>query len=442
MLSGTKPWPPLVHRLPTDVVQESLYRRSYVRTLIPSTINVLPMRALFLITWMHSRLKPLSVKLHASRLSRVNARGGAMLSLVVFSLILAGCDSAGASDGGENDQGLPPGTEFGAEVCELPENSIFSGGVPKDGIPALTNPTLVSADEISYLQPTDRIIGIFDGDQAIAIPHNILWWHEIMNYTSTTLPMAITYCPLTGSSIVFDRTAVGGAELGVSGLLYNNNLIMYDRNETEALWSQMLSGAGCDSEKGFSLSSVSHVEMTWAGWSMLYPDTRVISSSTGFSRNYTLYPYGNYEAVDNGSLLFDQGRLDDRRPPKERVLGIPGTQSSAALTFPFGMLNDIGSRAVVSATWSGEDLIVMWDESKQAAAAFRPHTTDFENVEMVVEGDLFVDTLSGSVFDVTGRATEGTLAGNRLEPVDEAYVAFWFSWPAFHRDTQIFNVEM
>ena len=216
-----------------------------------------------------------------------------------------------------------PGESSLDGFCTLPNDQVVSGGPGKDGIPALTDPPTFAAAEATYMAEEDRVIGLVIDGVPVAIPHNILWWHEIVNYNTSSEQLAVTYCPLTGSSIVFDRAVVGGAELGVSGLLYNNNLIMYDRNTEEALWSQMLSGAGCESSKNVSLTSIPHIEMSWAGWTDLHPNTRVISSSTGFTRNYTRYPYGNYEDLNNPDLLFRQPALDERRPPKERVLGIP-----------------------------------------------------------------------------------------------------------------------
>lgn len=358
--------------------------------------------------------------------------------MTILALLSVGCDSSSGSDtfsgsdpGDSVDQ--PPGTP--AEVCELPSNRVVDGGPGKDGIPALTNPPTVSAAQVDYLQGDDRVIGLILDGKPLAVPHNILWWHEIMNYDGALTHLAVTYCPLTGSSIVFNRNTIGGAELGVSGLLYQNNLIMYDRSETEALWSQMLIGQGCTSSKGVTLTTIAHVEMTWAGWKALHPDTQVLSETTGFSRNYTRYPYGDYEEVNNGRLLFRMNRIDDRRPPKERVLGIPGAEGRA-LTFPFGMLNDIGTKAVVPSFFEGEEVVVLWDASKEAAAAFRPRTISGQAVRLQVENGRFVDTLSGSEFEVNGVSTAG---GLQMEPVEEAYVAFWFSWPAFHPQTDIFS---
>lgn len=357
-----------------------------------------------------------------------------------MALLIAACDSSSANDRieGEGSASCTVDGATLANVCELPDDQIVSGGPPKDGIPSLQNPPLVAADEVAYLNGTDRVIGVMLDGKPVAIPHNILWWHEILNYDGATEKIAITYCPLTGSSIVFDRTAIGGAELGVSGLLYQNNLIMFDRNEEEALWSQMLTGARCNSSKGVTLNSLSHAEMTWAGWLELHPNTMVVSAGTGFSRNYQQYPYGNYEEPNEDPLFAMQSGIDCRRPIKERTLGIPGNNGTA-LTFPFGMLEERGAKAVVKTNFEGQDVLVLWDSEMQSAVAFRSQTEDGVAVNISVQNDEFVDGISNSAFQLDGLAVNGQLAGHSLDAIDEAYVAFWFAWPAFHPETMIFE---
>lgn len=146
------------------------------------------------------------------------------LLIGLLGVALSGC--------GEEDASFPRLQREEDGTCSIPEDQIFSGGVGQDGIPALTDPALVEAGsaEASYLRDHDRVIGLELGDAYVAVPHNILWWHEIVNFNAVEPKLAVTYCPLTGSSIVFDRAAAGDVEFGVSGLLFQNNLMMYDRS--------------------------------------------------------------------------------------------------------------------------------------------------------------------------------------------------------------------
>ncbi len=244
--------------------------------------------------------------------------------------------------------------------------------------------------------------------------------------------VAVTHCPLTGSSLVFDRSSLAGAELGVSGLLYRNNLIMYDRNGDESLWPQMLRGARCGSKTGAELEMVPAVEMSWEGWQTLHPQTLVVSSETEFGRNYRNYPYGDYDRIDNRELLFPLSEIDSRRPPKERVLGIPDGEAGRA--YPYGVLGDLGSIAVVQE----DDDVIFWDSQRQAAMAYY-RILDGETLEFRVVGGQIRDASTESIWQVDGLALSGPLAGRKLAPVAEAFVSFWFAWAVFHPDATLWS---
>jgi hypothetical protein len=347
--------------------------------------------------------------------------------LGVIMLVLAGCDSG---PNATSEDGIPDGYN--------------DGGVPKDGIPALTAPTFVNpgASQAGYLNGDSRVIGLVVGGQSYAVPHNILWHHEIANLNFESVQLAVTYCPLTGSSLAFDRAVIDGSEFGVSGLLFNNNLTMYDRTDQESLWPQMMREARTGPRTGSALTMYPIMETTWDGWQALYPNTQVVSSETGFpTRNYQAsgYPYGDYEQRNNERVLFPV-TIDDRRPPKERVLGVPGGSGSTqdgGVAYPFGELDDGSEVTVVNDEIDGSSIVVLWSSAAQGAMAFRPvvngETTPFED-----RNGQIVDTATESVWNISGEAIRGPRQGDRLEPVSQAYVAFWFAWALFQPETTIY----
>ncbi len=330
--------------------------------------------------------------------------------------------------------GTDPSNQVQAQNCNIDSSLIFDGGPGKDGIPALTNPEWTDPEAADFMSDHDRVIGLLVQEQPYAIPHNILWHHEIANIDFPGVELAVSYCPLTGSGIAFDRGSVGGARFGVSGLLYRSNLIMYDRTSDESLWAQMSREGSCGGAAGTQLATFPVFEMSWRGWRTLYPDTQVLSEDTGFRRDYTFFPYGSYESLDNNRTLFPVGDLDERRPIKERVLGLPSGTGGTA--FPFGEL-DTSPVTVTQAEYNGRPVAVLWDRARVAALAFYtdgaggPHTLETDDGQ-------FVDAATGSTWNVTGLAVDGPLAGDRLEPVKEAYVAFWFAWAAFHPETRLY----
>lgn len=353
-----------------------------------------------------------------------------LLAVLAGILALPACDSTSSEPPTDT-----PGEENPFRSCLLSTDRLVDSGVGKDGIPALTNPPLVGpdAEETDYLADTSRVIGLLGGETPLAVPHNVLWHHEVVNLDDWAgRDLAVTYCPLTGSSLAFDREAVDGAEFGVSGLLLDNNLVMYDRRENESLWPQMNRDAQCGAEVGTNLEMVPVMEMRWDQWKTLHPDTKVLSSKTGHGFLYSprSYPYGNYERLHNDRLLFDGTPIDDRRPPKERLLGIPKNQRGLAL--PFGELAEAPVLAV-DVTVGGRELVVFWNREAQGATAFETSTS------FSVEDGRIVDDATGSTWTVDGRAIEGPREGDRLAPVETAYVAFWFAWAAFQPGTKIWT---
>lgn len=351
----------------------------------------------------------------------------------VAAVALAGCSG---------DDLTQPGEGFDDLACSIPRSQIFDGGPGKDGIPALTDPELVvtTAGAPEYLRDDDRVIGLALEGEVLAIPLNILWWHEIVNIRVGDLDLAVTHCPLTGSSMAFDRAAIGGAELGVSGLLFMNNLLMYDRTTNESLWPQLLAAARCGPRDGTRLGMVPIIEATWKGWSELHPGSRVVSGNTGFDRDYTVYPYGGYDQPNNQDLLFPIPDFDTSRPPKERVLVLPVETEAGAggVGLPFGVLSELGGVAAVRLLddEAGIDAVVFWDEGPEAAMAYRP-TLDGQALTFSVTEQGIVDGETGSVWRVDGLAVEGELAGRRLEAVGDAFIAFWFAWRAFYPEGEV-----
>ena len=345
--------------------------------------------------------------------------------VLALSLTTASC--------GEPFGGIDPTTNP-EQNCSISASEIFSGGPGKDGIPALTNPDMVppGAAGTEYLLDDDRVIGLVLGDEVLAIPLNIMWWHEIVNLDVAGRQLAVTHCPLTGSSLVFDRASLDGAELGVSGLLYRNNLIMYDRRTEESLWPQMLRGATCGARIGEGLNMVPAWEMSWSGWQFLHPQTLVVSSETTFGRNYRIYPYDDYDRIDNTQLLFPMGSIDRARPPKERVLGIPDGEGGRA--YPYGALHDLGLAAVVQEN----DDVIFWNSQRQTAMAYN-RLLDGEALDFRVISGQIRDAQTESGWRVDGLAISGPLAGRRLEPVAEAYVSYWFAWAAFHPNATLWS---
>jgi hypothetical protein len=322
--------------------------------------------------------------------------------------------------------------------CSIDSGELVAAA-PKDGIPSLSDPTVVQSDhpDAAYVPDDDRVLGIRAGVDAIAVPLNILRYHEIVNMHIAGIPMAITHCPLTGSSLAFVRP-FEQADFGVSGLLYRNNLVMYDRSgqTEESMWPQMLRGARCGPRDGTDLVMHPVVETTWSAWVEMHPDTWVISEETGFERRYNVHPYGDYDTNDEVAWPYQP---DPSRHIKERTLGV--LDDTGGILYPFGALEDLGTVAAVQhdrATSAPGGAVILWDSGKQAAMAYS-RTVDDTELTFTVMDDQIVDAETGSTWRVDGVATSGPMAGTVLDPIPEAYIAFWFAWSAFEPNATLWG---
>ena len=141
---------------------------------------------------------------------------------------------------------------------------------------------------------------------------------------------------------------------GVSGLLYNSDVLLYDR-ETESLWSQLLSKAISGQQKGTELEMLALNHTSWRAWKKEYPHTLVLSDKTGFKRNYAKTPYGNYDK--NKSLYFPVNQLNREYHPKEYVIGLK--IAGKTKVYPFAELSKIKSPFLD--TFSGKKLTIIFD---------------------------------------------------------------------------------
>ncbi|MEX2347453.1 MAG: DUF3179 domain-containing (seleno)protein [Balneolaceae bacterium] len=192
----------------------------------------------------------------------------------VICIFLIGCDR----DNSVNNEG---GTVFNTSSEWLvPEHQVINGGPGKDGIPPIENPDFKPAGEIDFIPDERRVLGIMMGAEAVAYPHQILAWHEIVNDNSN---ITITYCPLTATGIAWDP--LQGPDFGTSGLIFRNNLVAYDR-KTESLWSQMRLRSINGEHIGASIDPLNVIDTTWKTWKAMYPDSKVLTTRTGHNRDY------------------------------------------------------------------------------------------------------------------------------------------------------------
>lgn len=218
----------------------------------------------------------------------------------------------------------------------VPADQLVAGGLPRDGLPALVDPPVIRADEIvpgvrlagvRALHDGEPVIGVVVNGEARCYPHWVMVWHEVANDTLGGRPILVTYSGLCDSSVVFDR-AVGGRvrAFGVSGLLYNSNLLMYDRDppegESESLWSQLLfrAVAGPAAERGETLEILPAIVTSWLEWRLRHPGTTVLLPDPQRRRLYRRDAYMAYYGSPRLQYPVDPLPEGDRIPFKTPIV--------------------------------------------------------------------------------------------------------------------------
>jgi hypothetical protein len=203
-----------------------------------------------------------------------------------------------------------------------PLDDIISGGPPPDGIPAIDRPVFVPPGAAeTWLRPKEPVLALEVNGDARAYPLQILMWHEIVNDVVGGAPVVVTYCPLCNSAIVFHRSVAGATlDFGTSGKLYKSDLVMYDR-QSHSLWAQMEGRAIVGERAGTRLQPVPANTIAFEDWKAARPGGKVLPRDTGHLRSYGINPYASYDQPDLRPFLFN-GLPDQRRPPKERVVGV------------------------------------------------------------------------------------------------------------------------
>jgi len=349
--------------------------------------------------------------------------------VVAFAVALAGAGTAAASH---------VDTRTFQKGCGFSEADWEDGVYDCQGsIPSIQAPGFVPAEDVDgWLGDDDRVIGIEGDGEAKAYPIKILNYHEIVNdeHPADGEPIVVSYCPLCGSSVVFDRTVDGRTlDFHVSGYLHKADLVMVDE-QTHSLWPQILGTAADGELHGTNLQLVASSTVTWDAWRAEHPDTQVLerprcddgstenrrSCSGAFQRNYERSPYGNYDEQRSVGISGDTREDVLGMHPKADVLGIQVDGQPVAV--PTGPLSDEG---VVHETVEGTPVAVAWF-GDGAVAVRNPDERTFQLAE-----DAAIEDEDGNTYDLPDGTSD---TAPDLEPIP-GVTLFWFAWLDQHPDT-------
>lgn len=315
----------------------------------------------------------------------------------------------------------------------------------RDAIPSLDGPAVTTVRGVDWIGEDEPVIAVAAGGEWRAYPLQILLWHEIVNDELGGEPIAVTFCPLCHTSVVFDRRHAGNVlDFGVTGYLRRSDLVMYDR-QSETWWQQAtgvgLVGAGA----GDHLRVLASAIVSWEDFAATHPKATVLDRETGFDRPYGRNPYPGWDRLARNPFLGAAqlepcegapGCLD----PKERV-GVV-TADGQTVVYPFrevaqagGLIHDqIGSTPIVVwwrpqvASVLGNELIERSDQVGTLVAFDRRR--DGRTLRFELRDRQLHDLATGTQWNSLGLAATEGLAGQRLTPL-QVDTPYWFGFAAF-----------
>ena len=346
---------------------------------------------------------------------------GLVCGLLALASVAAGCggdrgpDSpAGEPSGGERDELAVSTTGWDTDFAKhsVPLGEFMSGGPGKDGIPAIDVPRFVPVEEADeWLAEREPVIELALDGVARAYPLQVLVWHEIVNDEFAGTPVAVTFCPLCNTALVFDRSLDGRVlDFGTTGNLRQSDLVMYDR-QTESWWQQFGGEAVVGELAGEELELLPSRIVAWEDFAARHPDGEVLSRDTGHPRDYGRNPYAGYDDVDTGPFFPAAGAGDDRLLPKERVVFIE--VEGEAVAIPFSVLR---KEQTMEVEVGGERLGLRWVPGVGSAL----DSSDIGDGREV------------------GSAEVRSLASGEPVPFDQP---FWFAVASFRPDIRIVSQD-
>ncbi|MDE0138124.1 MAG: DUF3179 domain-containing protein [bacterium] len=339
-------------------------------------------------------------------------------------------------------------TDWARRTVDLSELLLGIGMIdPRDAIPPIDDPIFESLDHASEWLDTrapGMLVSIGGDSRFYAL--SILHRHEIVNDRIGGIPVAVTYCPLCNTALAFDRR-VGGEELrfGVSGLLRNSDLVMWD-DRTVSLWQQVTGEAIVGTAAGTALTLIPSAIVSFGEFAAAYPDGQSLSRDNGRGIPYGFNPYEGYSSRA-APYPFFTGEIDPRYGALERVVGV--TVGGAATAYPFPLLAEVGA---VNDSVGGVPITVFWGGDTADALDSRVvregraigtgiaylRQVDGRPLTFVKEGEVFRDRETSSTWTLLGEAVSGPLAGTRLEIAIHRN-EFWFAWGAFFPEGDLYE---
>ncbi len=368
-------------------------------------------------------------------------------------------DPTAALDGQVAQATEPWPTDWSRQTIEL--DSLLLGLPrldPRDGIPPIDTPRFEPIAEADWLDPREPGALVRFNDEVRFYPLSILTRHELVNDRYGDIPVAVSFCPLCNTALSFDTRVDGQAlRFGVSGLLRNSDLVMWD-DATTTLWQQVTGEAIVGELAGTQLDLIPTAIVSYGDALESFPEAWSLAQDTGFGIAYGANPYEGYSSSVQ-PFLFD-GEPDPRFPALSRVVGVVLDDDGAAdgsgdKAYPFELIeaaevvNDEVAGVPIVVWWGGDtadalDSTAIADGAAIGTGIAFDRRVDGETLTFSAAsggdgaGDRFTDAETGTTWTLLGLAVDGPLEGTQLDPIPHRN-EFWFAWASFFPDAPVYD---
>ncbi len=347
---------------------------------------------------------------------------------------------------------LTTAENFSGQQYLIPHAEVIDSGLKAEDVPALTNPKFTSVAAMDSLI-ADNLFGIdveVDGQHRF-YPYQILNWHRVVNDTFGDKELIITFDPLTGAAIVYEANQKSGERISLAfgGSVYNNGELLIDGANNQWLQingTQVIHKNGASSMLlGDKLTQYPAQSMKWMDWKNIFPNGEVLSSETGYTRDYTRHPYGQYEVSMN--IYFPVNHTDSRVGSSKwwvDGLSINGEHLALVKTIMQGPY-------VYNTTLGGVPIAAFYDTDLDMTHVFNPVVGDKALINPGISDNTLtftydttrktiIDEQTKSIWSTTGVATEGVFKGTVLQMIN-APEYYWFAWAATYPDTRVAVID-
>ncbi len=316
----------------------------------------------------------------------------------------------------------------------IPKNEIIKRGTENDFIPSFDNPQFIPVIAAEDLDPEDLILGLNIKGDYRAYPLNILNYHEVVNDEYAAGEKMVSYCPLSGSSTIWDRKIKGiSTSFGVSKFVYNSSHLLYDR-VSKGHWLPLKDMCVNGELEGYEIEGHHVIETTWENWRTMFPGSKVMTPPAGSSFNYTIDSYSEYKSSD--TIFYSVKPLNPGLPVKEKVHGI--IINKRIKVFSYEVFGD--STTIIHDNFQGLSIVVIGNRSKQYIVSFERRIPGGPELDFIPASDapnILMTDNEGNKYDIFGLVVDGPRQGQTLIPTN-SITGYWFAIASMYLDPIIY----